>query len=130
MVSVDLHCGQIQGFFPPRVPVDNLEAQIVALNYFVNADMVPEEEYVVVSPDAGGVGRAKKFRDLLNFKLPDEKKSGLAMIIKQRDAPGKIGQMNLVGSVKNKNVIIIDDMIDTAVYNKKFFNQFFYSLFK
>ena len=70
---------------------------------------------MIVSPDAGGVARAKKFQDLINYNLKDpNKQCGLAMIIKQRDGPGKIASMNLVGNVKGKNAIIVDDMIDTA----------------
>lgn len=68
---------------------------------------------VIVSPDAGGVARAKKFQELFNKKIGEN--CSLAMIIKQREAPGKIASMNLVGSVEGKNAIIIDDMIDTAV---------------
>ena len=81
MVSVDLHCGQIQGFFSPRVPVDNLEGQITALNYFLQAGL-PLENYVIVSQDAGGVARAKKFQDMINYSSKHEKKCELAMIIK------------------------------------------------
>jgi ribose-phosphate pyrophosphokinase len=107
-----LHCGQIQGFFGPRVPVDNLEASIVALEYFLKQ----KEELtntVIVSPDAGGVARAKKFQELLRYY--GNLDPGLAMIIKHREMPGKVAKMFLVGEVKDKNVIIIDDMIDTAV---------------
>lgn len=57
VVSVDLHCGQIQGFFSPNVPVDNLEANIVALSYFTESKEVNLENPIVVSPDAGGVTR-------------------------------------------------------------------------
>ncbi|KRX03184.1 hypothetical protein PPERSA_07012 [Pseudocohnilembus persalinus] len=113
MVSVDLHCGQIQGFFSPRIPVDNLESNKVALNYFVNIwRKNPDNDFVIVSPDAGGVARAKKFQELFNHHTGQN--YGLAMIIKQRDAPGQIAQMNLVGNVEGKSAIIIDDMIDTA----------------
>ncbi|MCL4122454.1 UNVERIFIED_CONTAM: hypothetical protein GTU68_038899 [Idotea baltica] len=112
VVLVDVHSGQIQGFFGPRVPVDNLEANLVALNYFIEQTKIPLKDLVVVSPDAGGVTRAKNFQGLLaSVGLKD---TGLAMIIKQRVAAGKIGSMHLVGSVDNKNVIIIDDIIDTG----------------
>lgn len=63
--AVDLHCGQIQGFFGPRVPVDNLEAAAVGVRYFVDKGLVNP---VVVSPDAGGVYRAKQFREGLNLQ--------------------------------------------------------------
>ena len=64
--AVDLHCGQIQGFFGPRVPVDNLEAASVGVKYFVGKGLVNP---VVVSPDAGGVYRAKQFREGLNLQV-------------------------------------------------------------
>jgi ribose-phosphate pyrophosphokinase len=65
-----------------------------------------------VSPDAGGVGRAKKFLGLMDSVGVHD--CSLAMIIKQREGAGKIGSMHLVGSVENKHAIIIDDIIDTA----------------
>jgi ribose-phosphate pyrophosphokinase len=70
---------------------------------------------VIVSPDAGGVARAKKFQEMLKNEMHDQKEIGLAMIIKHREAPGKIADMHLVGNVHNSDVIIVDDMIDTAV---------------
>mmetsp|Transcript_12252 Transcript_12252/g.20329 ORF Transcript_12252/g.20329 Transcript_12252/m.20329 type:complete len:408 (+) Transcript_12252:73-1296(+) len=109
VVSVDLHCGQIQGFFRPRVPVDNLEGFTVGVSYFGDMDLV---QPVVVSPDAGGVFRAKQFRDRLLRK--HEMDSGLAMIIKQRAKANEIDRMDLVGSVKGCDVILVDDMVDTA----------------
>jgi ribose-phosphate pyrophosphokinase len=112
VISIDLHCGQIQGFFGPRVPVDNLEAGVVAIKYFW--DRASEDltsEVVVVSPDAGGVARAKKFQDMLRSIGIG---ATLAMIIKQRAGAGEIASMHLVGSVSNRTCIIVDDMIDTA----------------
>ncbi|EGR27905.1 phosphoribosylpyrophosphate synthetase, putative [Ichthyophthirius multifiliis] len=113
VICIDLHCGQIQGFFGPKVPVDNLEANLVGLNYFLQQQGLDLSNMVIVSPDAGGVTRAKRFQELFNIKA--RQNSSLAMIIKQRDQPGKIAQMNLVGSVEGKHAIIVDDMIDTAV---------------
>ena len=105
---VDLHCGQIQGFFGPRTPVDNLYAGPIALSYFKLKDL---NNLVVVSPDAGGVARAKAFLEgLLSMDVP----CNLAVIIKQRSAPGEVGTMNLVGAVEDCDCIIVDDMIDTA----------------
>lgn len=109
VIAVDLHCGQIQGFFGPRVPVDNLEGGSVGAAYFGGLNLVNP---VVVSPDAGGVYRAKKFRDLLAKKF--DMNPGLAMIIKQREQAGVVSSMNLVGSVEDADVVIVDDMIDTA----------------
>ncbi|CAI5725284.1 unnamed protein product [Hyaloperonospora brassicae] len=110
VIAVDLHCGQIQGFFGPHVPVDNLDGGLVGVSYFGNHELVNP---VVVSPDAGGVARAKKFREWLVGKhgLPN---TGLAMIIKQRIKAGEIDRMDLVGQVKGSDCIIVDDMIDTA----------------
>lgn len=107
--SVDLHCGQIQGFFPPKVPMDNLNAGPIGAAYFSERKLVRP---IVVSPDAGGVGRAKDFRSMLEKK--GYKDTGLAMIIKQRSGASKIERMDLVGSVKGSDVIIVDDMVDTA----------------
>ena len=70
------------------------------------------KDIVVISPDAGGVGRAKKFLGMLNGVGVEN--VNLAMIIKQREGAGKIGSMHLVGSVAKKHAIIIDDIIDTA----------------
>lgn len=110
VIAVDLHCGQIQGFFGPRVPVDNLDGGMVGVKYFgERTDMVNP---VVVSPDAGGVYRAKQFREHLEKGYGVT--AGLAMIIKQRHKPGEIERMDLVGSVEGSDVIIVDDMIDTA----------------
>jgi len=62
LIAVDLHCGQIQGFFGPDVPVDNLEANVAAVSYFLQSGKFKDKKSLtVVSPDAGGVARAKKF---------------------------------------------------------------------
>ena len=97
VVLVDVHSGQIQGFFGPRVPVDNLEANLVALNYFLEQHRTPMKDVVVVSPDAGGVTRAKNFQSLMHSV--GVKDTNLAMIIKQRPEAGKIGSMHFVGNV-------------------------------
>jgi len=110
VIAVDLHCGQIQGFFGPRVPVDNLDGGIVGLDYFGSKDLINP---VVVSPDAGGVYRAKKFKEGLAHKY-DMDDIGLAMIVKQRARAGIVDSMDLVGDVKNCDCILVDDMIDTA----------------
>ena len=96
VVAVDLHCGQIQGFFGPRTPCDNLEAAVVALPYFASLGLKGEST-VVVSPDAGGVYRAKQFREGLNVSAP-ALDAGLAMIIKQRARANAVDRMDLVGS--------------------------------
>mmetsp|Transcript_19203 Transcript_19203/g.27020 ORF Transcript_19203/g.27020 Transcript_19203/m.27020 type:complete len:446 (-) Transcript_19203:196-1533(-) len=110
VIAVDLHCGQIQGFFGPRVPVDNLDGGIVGIDHFGGKDL---HNPVIVSPDAGGVYRAKKFKEGLAHKY-DMEDIGLAMIIKQRARAGTVDQMDLVGDVNDCDCIIVDDMIDTA----------------
>lgn len=109
VIAVDLHCGQIQGFFGPRVPVDNLDGGTVGVSYFGDMDLVNP---VVISPDAGGVYRAKQFREALLRK--HDMDCGLAMIIKQRAKANDIERMDLVGSVDGCDAIIVDDMVDTA----------------
>eukprot|EP00922_Rhytidocystis_sp_ex-Travisia-forbesii_P022157 GHVS01032443.1.p1 GENE.GHVS01032443.1~~GHVS01032443.1.p1 ORF type:complete len:558 (+),score=129.65 GHVS01032443.1:240-1913(+) len=110
VVAVDLHCGQIQGFFGPRVPVDNLEAQLIGLEYFTEEQVL--QNPVVVSPDAGGVYRARKFQKGLIAR--GHKDCGIAMLIKQRPRANEIERMDLVGTVTGSDVVIVDDMIDTA----------------
>lgn len=109
VVAVDLHCGQIQGFFGPRVPVDNLDGGTVGVSYFGDMDLVNP---VIVSPDAGGVYRAKQFREALSKK--HEVDCSLAMIVKQRAKANEIDRMDLVGNVEGCDCIIVDDMVDTA----------------
>jgi len=110
VVALDLHCGQIQGFFGPRTPCDNLDGSVVALSYFAGLSLQPANT-VIVSPDAGGVYRAKRFRDGLKQHGLD---CGLAMIVKQRERANSIAQMDLVGDVRGCDCIIVDDMIDTG----------------
>ena len=107
VLAVDLHCGQIQGFFH-QTPVDNLYASTSMVPYFLKKDL---ENVVIVSPDAGGVGRAKQFNELL---LKGGVEGDIAMIIKQRSGAGKISSMHLVGDVRGADVIIVDDLCDTA----------------
>ncbi len=101
VITMDLHAGQIQGFF--KVPVDNLFAAPVLLRYIKESF---KNDTVIVSPDAGGVERARAFAKRLN--------SLLAIIDKRRDAPNMAEAMNVVGDVKGKTAIILDDMVDTA----------------
>jgi ribose-phosphate pyrophosphokinase len=101
LLAVDLHAGQIQGFF--NIPVDHLFAAPVIIDYLDKKDL---QEPVLVSPDAGGVERARAIAKRL--------KAGLAIIDKRRDARNVAAFMYLIGDVRNKDVAIIDDMIDTA----------------
>ena len=101
VITMDLHAGQIQGFF--NIPVDNLYAAPVLLDY-IKSNF--SEGLVIVSPDAGGVERARAFAKRLN--------AGLAIVDKRRSAPNKAKAMAVIGDVANKTVVIQDDMIDTA----------------
>lgn len=103
VVSIDLHAGQIQGFF--NIPFDNLFALPVMVDY-LKQEMKSKSDIVFVSPDAGGVERARAYAKRLN--------AGVAMIDKRRSGPNVAHAMNIVGDVENKTVIIVDDMIDTA----------------
>jgi ribose-phosphate pyrophosphokinase len=101
IITVDLHASQIQGFF--NLPVDNLFAAPVLLDYM---RMNFRNDIVVVSPDAGGVERARAFAKRLS--------AGLAIVDKRRSAPNEAKAMAVIGDVKGKTVIILDDMVDTA----------------
>lgn len=114
VMAIDLHAGQIQGFFGPSVPVDNLEAQIIMVESLMKNNYVSEfNNLVIVSPDAGGVYRAKSFAEILSNKTKSN--VGLTMIVKQRLKANEVAKMELVGNVKGHDCIIIDDIIDTAV---------------
>jgi ribose-phosphate pyrophosphokinase len=102
IITLDLHAGQIQGFF--NVPVDNLFAAPVILRYIKNN--FAGKKLVIVSPDAGGVERARAFAKRLG--------AGLAIIDKRREAPNVAEAMSVVGNVEGKIAIILDDMVDTA----------------
>lgn len=101
ILAMDLHVGQIQGFF--SIPVDHLYALPVHLEYFGHM----EEEVVVVSPDAGGVERAREFAKRL-------KNASIAIIDKRREKANVSKIMHIVGDVQGKVAILLDDMIDTA----------------
>jgi len=111
VMAVDLHCGQIQGFF--RIPVDNLPGQIVLAQGLLKKNITDLKNPVIVSPDAGGVERAYNFRKTL-FMLEPSLKLEMAMLNKHREEANKIESMELVGTVKGMDAIVIDDMIDTA----------------
>jgi ribose-phosphate pyrophosphokinase len=101
VLSMDLHAGQIQGFF--NIPVDNLFATPVLFDYMKKNFI---DNTVVVSPDTGGVERARAFGKRLG--------ASLAIIDKRREGPNEAEVMNIIGNVKGKRIIILDDMIDTA----------------
>jgi ribose-phosphate pyrophosphokinase len=101
VITMDLHATQIQGFFD--IPVDHLLGVPILAQYFRSKQL---ENVVVVSPDHGGVVRARKLADFLNAPL--------AIIDKRRPEPNVSEVMNIIGDIKGKTAIIIDDIIDTA----------------
>ena len=101
VVSMDLHAGQIQGYF--NIPVDNIFAAPLLLKHIRSHF---SDNLVIVSPDAGGVERARAFAKRLD--------ASLAIIDKRRDVPNIAEAMNIIGEVKGKTAIILDDMVDTA----------------
>lgn len=101
VITMDLHAGQIQGFFD--IPVDNLFAAPVILDY-IRANF--DDNLVIVSPDAGGVERARAFAKRL--------KADLAIVDKRRSAPNQAQAMAVIGNVSEKIAVILDDMADTA----------------
>ncbi|MCZ6623612.1 MAG: ribose-phosphate pyrophosphokinase [Deltaproteobacteria bacterium] len=102
ILTMDLHSGQIQGFF--NIPVDNLYATPVLLQYIKG--QLDQNEVTIVSPDAGGVERARDFATRLN--------ASLAIIDKRRVGPNVVAEMNIIGEVKGQTAVLLDDMVDTA----------------
>jgi ribose-phosphate pyrophosphokinase len=100
VLTVDLHAGQIQGFF--NIPVDHLFAASVLLDYLRKLN----DSIVVISPDAGGVERARAFAKRLN--------ASLAIIDKRREAPNVSQVMNIIGDVKGLTAVLLDDIVDTG----------------
>jgi len=101
ILTVDLHAGQIQGFF--NIPVDHLYAAPVILEFIKNKFT---ENLVIVSPDAGGVERARAFAKRLDATL--------AIIDKRRAQPNEAQIMNIIGEIRGKTALLLDDMVDTA----------------
>ncbi len=101
VIAMDLHAGQIQGFF--NIPVDHLKSLPILAKYFEQKEL---KDAVVISPDMGGVTRARELAERL--ELP------IAIIDKRRPEPNVAQIMNIIGEVKGKTVIMIDDIIDTA----------------
>jgi ribose-phosphate pyrophosphokinase len=101
VLALDLHAGQIQGFF--NIPVDHLFASPVLIDDLSKKDL---RDPVLVSPDAGGVERARAIAKRL--------KAGLAIIDKRREGPNQAAAMHLIGDVRGHDVVVIDDMVDTA----------------
>ena len=104
VLTMDLHANQIQGFFD--IPVDNLLGTAILTQYFYDKLGSNNADYVVVSPDLGSVTRVRKFTDKL--ELP------MAIVDKRRPKPNVSEVMNIIGDIKDKHVILVDDMVDTA----------------
>ncbi len=101
VLTMDLHAGQIQGFFD--IPVDHLYGRPVILSYLKEKEL---NDVVIVSPDAGGVERARSFAKHFNAEL--------AIVDKRRPHPNEAFIMNIIGEVKDRTCIILDDLVDTA----------------
>ena len=106
IISIDLHAEQIQGFFD--IPVNMIPGHVV-FSSFVRG--LGNDEFCICSPDAGGVKRASRFYQKFLYKFPD---THFAMLSKLRDKPNSIERMDLIGDVKDRHVILVDDMIDTG----------------
>ncbi len=102
VLTVDLHAGQIQGFF--NIPVDNVYANPVLLQYL--KQRIGDRQVTVVSPDAGGVERARAFAKRMD--------ANLAIIDKRRARPNEVAEMHIIGEVDGRVAVIVDDMVDTA----------------
>ena len=102
VLTVDLHCGQIQGFFD--LPVDHLSGEIVFVNYFKDLKII--DNLVIISPDTGSVARAREFANELGAPL--------AIVDKRRPAANVAEVMNIIGDVEGMHALIFDDMVDTA----------------
>jgi ribose-phosphate pyrophosphokinase len=101
LLTMDLHAGQIQGFFD--IPVDHLYAKPILSKYFEDKNL---KDVAVVSPDAGGVERARSFAKLIH--------ADLVIVDKRRPRPNEASIMNIIGEVKGKTCIIVDDLVDTG----------------
>jgi len=110
IITMDLHAPQIQGFYPENVPLDNLYSFPDAVRYIREntGQMENLENLVIISPDAGGVERARSFAQKLGSIYP------IAFIEKRRIRAGEIEEMRIVGEVKDKDVLLVDDIIDSG----------------
>ena len=101
VVTIDLHAAQIQGFF--NIPADNLFGSILFVNYIKSKKL---KNPIIASPDIGGVARARQYADKLGYDL--------VIVDKKREKANESQVMNIIGDVKGKDVILVDDMVDTA----------------
>tara|TARA_R110000796_G_scaffold69405_1_gene158344 strand:+ start:99 stop:1061 length:963 start_codon:yes stop_codon:yes gene_type:complete len=107
IITLDLHADQIEGFF--KIPVTHLRGKYL-FSSFINK--ISDSDTVLCSPDAGGLKRVKKMRDRIYHKY--ERKIPFISLDKTRDKPNEVGEIEVLGNVEGKNVIIIDDMCDTG----------------
>lgn len=101
MITIDLHAAQIQGFF--NIPVDNLYGSVMFLDYLKSKNL---KNPIIASPDIGGVARARSYADKLGYDL--------VIVDKRREKANEAEVMNIIGNVDGKDVILVDDMVDTA----------------
>ncbi len=104
VITMDLHADQIQGFFD--IPLDNLQSFPIFVRHFLSMDDFNPEEYVVVSPDVGGVTRARRFAEKL--------KASIAILDKRRPRENVAEILHVIGDVQGKKAILVDDIIDTG----------------
>ena len=117
IITMDLHAGQIQGFYPENVPVDNLYSFPEIVRYLKKHHLEKLDNLVVVAPDAGAAGRTKAFLKKLEKAQEDSSKKqnySFALLSKERAKPGEVGGMQFIGDVSGKNAIIVDDIIDSG----------------
>ena len=113
IITMDLHAGQIQGFYPAETPLDNLYSFPEVVMYLIKNYPEFLENLLIVSPDAGGVTRAKSF--LRKIEKLTKNKCELAFMIKERPRSGEVGEARFVGpSPEGKNILIVDDIIDSG----------------
>ena len=101
VITIDLHAAQIQGFF--NIPVDNLYGSVLFVDYLKRKNL---KNPIIASPDIGGVARARSYADKLGYDL--------VIVDKRREKANVAEVMNIIGEVKGKDVILVDDMVDTA----------------
>ncbi|MEO1447953.1 MAG: ribose-phosphate pyrophosphokinase [Bacteroidota bacterium] len=101
VVTMDLHAGQIQGFFD--IPLDHLDASAVFVPYLKRLDL---ENFCIASPDIGGSARARRYAQYLNAEL--------IIVDKHRIRPNEVASMQVIGDAKGKNIVLVDDLVDTA----------------
>ena len=104
VLTMDLHADQIQGFFD--IPLDNLRGSTIFAHHYIEQFGFGNDEYMVVSPDVGSVARARNFAHKLGLNM--------AIVDKRREVANKSEVMNIIGDVRGKKVILLDDMVDTA----------------